>query len=90
MKHLEVIHLRTAGGAGAELARQVAESLAVPGGCSDVVQIYRRAGLDSDVAIHIHIAGDETGPGPSALGLHLASALRAYGLVEHSVWEKLR
>ena len=88
MKRLEVIHLRTPGGVGAELARQVAESLAVPGGCCDVVRFYRRVGLDSDVAIHIHIVEDDSGPGPSTLGLHLASALRAYGLVEHSVWEE--
>jgi hypothetical protein len=88
MSRLEIIHLRTAGRASADLAVQVREAIGPEIDGPGVVAIYRRCGLDTDVAIHIKDRG-ETG-GPSLLGLHLAEALGAFGLVEHSVWEELK
>jgi len=89
MSRLEIIHLRTAGKSSEFLARQIREAIGSEADGTGVVTIYRRNGLDTDVAIHIasHGSGEEAGPG--ALGLHLASALSAYGLVEHTLWEEL-
>ena len=89
MSRLEIIHLRTAGKASATLARQIREAIGSEGDGTRFVTIYRRSGLDTDVAVHIACHGTGGKTGLSALGLHLASALSTYGLVEHTLWEEL-
>ena len=89
MSRLEIIHLRTAGESSASLARQIREAIGSEVDGRGVVTIYRRRGLDTDVAVHINRHGKGETESPSALGLHLASALSAYGLVEHTLWEEL-
>jgi len=89
MSRLEIIHLRAAGKSFASLARQIREAIGSDFDGSGVVAIYRRNGLDTDVAIHLTSHGSGENAYPSALGLHLASALNAYGLVEHTLWEEL-
>jgi len=88
MSRLEIIHLRTAGKAVASLARQIREAIGSEVDGAGVV-VYRRSGLDTDVAVHIRSHGGRETASPSDIGLHLASALSAYGLVEHTVWEEL-
>ena len=89
MSRLEIIHLRTAGKLLDSLAGQIRDAIGSEVDGTGVVTIYRRSELDTDVAIHIsRHRMDETAT-PSALGLHLASALSAHGLVEHTVWEEL-
>lgn len=90
MSRLEIIHLRLSGRVLTELARQIHESVRAVAESSDRVAIYRRDGLETDVAIHIHRRGESEGAGPSALGLHLAAALREHGMVEHTLWDELR
>ena len=89
MSRLEIIHLRTAGSSFASLARQIREAIGSEVDGAGVVTIYRRSGLDTDVAVHIAFHGNGGRAGPTALGLHLASALSTYGLVEHTLWEEL-
>lgn len=90
MSRLEIIHLRTVGKSSETLARQIREAIGSEVDGTGVVTIFRRIGLDTDVAVHITShGGGEYEAGPSALGLHLASALAAHGLVEHTLWEEL-
>lgn len=89
MSRLEIIHLRTAGGSFASLACRIREAIGSGVGTAGAVTVYRRNGLDTDVAVHINSRGSGDTSGPSALGLHLASALSAFGLVEHTLWEEL-
>ncbi len=89
MNQLEIIHLRTAGKSVASLARQIREAIGSEVDSSGGVTIYRRSGLATDVAVHINRHGSGDTAGPSTLGLHLASALSAYGLVEHTMWGEL-
>ncbi len=88
MSWLEIIHLRSSGEPLEPLSRRIQESIRTGG--SDRVTLYRRAGLETDVAVHIHYPEPPEKEGPSGLGLRLASALRAFGLVEHTLWEELR
>jgi hypothetical protein len=89
MSRLEIIHLRTAGMAFDSLARELRKAVGSELDEGGVVTVYRRCGLDTDVAVHITHDGKDGSASPSDLGLHLASALSAYGLVEHAVWEEL-
>ena len=83
MSTLEIIHLRSSGEPLENLADLIRESIWAEGKGTEVATVYRRHGLDTDVAVHLR------GDGPNALAAHLALALREYGLVEHTVWEEI-
>ena len=89
MNDLEIIHLRSPGEPVETLAGWIRESVGGGGEPADLVTLYRRRGLDTDVAVHIRHAEPRAGRDPSELALRLASALRAYGIVEHTVWEEV-
>jgi hypothetical protein len=89
MKQLEIIHLRLSGESAETLRDQIRDSIRAAATGTRVVTLYRRKGLETDVAIHIN---HPEGLGPDAkscLGVRLASALKAYGLVEHTLWEEM-
>ena len=89
MRTLEIIHLRLSGEPAESLRDRISESINAAEGDSEVVTLHRRKGLETDVAIHIsHLAEPKT-EGPSSLGVRLASALRSFGIVEHTLWEEL-
>jgi hypothetical protein len=89
MSRLEIIHLRTSGEPLTSLGERIWDSLEAVVDKADLVTLYRREDLETDVAVHIQHRKTPGGKGPSDLGLHLASALRAYGLVEHTLWTEL-
>ena len=89
MKRLEIIHLRSSSGSLESLGDRIRESIRSGGGDGPVVTLYRRQGLETDLAVHVRYPLDPEKPGPSALALQLATALRDYGLVEHTLWEEL-
>ena len=89
MSRLEIVHLRSSGETIEALSEQLRESIWAEGHGAEVVTLYRRQGLETDVAIHIRCAEGAAHNGPSALAFHLAHELRAFGLVEHTVWEEI-
>ncbi|MEJ2189022.1 MAG: hypothetical protein P8Y93_06310 [Acidobacteriota bacterium] len=89
MSILEIIHLRSSIEPIDALTDRIRESIWAEGHGTDVVTLYRRHGLGPDVAVHIRYRGEGGVPGSSSLAVHLAQALKAYGLVEHSVWEEI-
>ena len=88
MRILEIIQLRSAAKPKELLSEQIKKSVEAVGEQTEVVTIFRRGDLETDLAIHIHHPDVPRGD-PSGLGLRLASSLRAYGLVDHTVWENL-
>ena len=88
MTRLEIIHLRSSGVPLETLAEGIRRSLEKGGEKASTLTLYRRQGLETDLAVHIRHQATG-GEGPSGLALCLASELRAYGLVEHTVWEEL-
>ncbi len=90
MKCLEIIQLRTAAHSIDELSKQIDDSIKSLSGGSAVALLYRRTGLETDLAVHIHCDATHENSIPSDLGLRLASELKAYGLVEHTLWDGLR
>jgi hypothetical protein len=86
---LEIIHLRSSAESIDALTDLIRESIWVEGHGSDVATLYRRHGLETDVAVHVRHRGENGGAASSELAVLLAQALKAYGLVEHSVWEEI-
>ena len=55
----------------------------------EVIMVYGRVLVDTDYTIQIIHKAENVEKNGSALGLHLASALKAFGLVNHSLWVAL-
>ena len=89
MIQLEIIHLRSSGDPIESLAELISASIREGGEEASTLELYRRHGLETDLAVHVRRHGTPGGEGPSDLALRLAAELRAYGLVEHTVWEEL-
>ncbi len=90
MKTLEIIQLRSTIYSIDSLNTAISESIKAKGEPSESVSIFRRDGLETDLAVHIHRSEASGEGGPSELGVRLASALKDYGLVEHTLWEVLK
>ena len=54
-----------------------------------MIKIYTRVLLNSDFSLMLFHDTMITGTEGSQLGPHLASALKAFGLVNHTIWNKL-
>ena len=85
MNTLEVIHLRLAGVSPETLAESIRAAVA-PSSEETKIRIYRHGRVETDLVVHLHREVDEGDTGVSKLGNQLASILRGYGIVEHSVW----
>lgn len=90
MNQLEIIHLRSSGEPIDSLTERISKSIREGGEEASTLTLYRRHGLETDLAVHVRRDGTAGGEGPSDLALRLASELRAYGLVEHTLWEERR
>jgi hypothetical protein len=55
----------------------------------EVAAVYRRHGLETDIAVHVHHYDTDSRNGVNNLASQLTAALRDYGLVEHTVWEEM-
>jgi hypothetical protein len=89
MSTLEIIHLRSSIEPVESLIESIKESIWDAGHTGKVVTMYRRHGVATDVAIHIRRSGSSAETSSSSLAIRLASALKDFGLVEHSVWEEI-
>lgn len=87
MKWLEIIELRSSGNQvllESNLKRLINE---VSQGVKDQsIKIYNRVSIDTDFSIHICNESKEADIRGSSLGLRLASTLKEFGLINHSVW----
>ena len=87
MKILEIVHLRMVGDRLETLVQDIRQAC-IGWGDRAQVGIYRHRRLGSDLVIHLHRNEPDGEPEPSDLGTHLASVLRIYGIVDHSVWSE--
>ena len=87
MKWLEIIELRSAGSNKALLESQLQNLIKEVNkeAKQQAIKIYSRVIVDTDFSIHLIHNSNKIESG-SPLGLRLASALKEYGLVYHSVW----
>ena len=89
MRRIEIIHLRLSGESVESLGRRIKASIRTAGKDTDILTMYRRDGLETDIAVHLHMVMPSEEQGLSNFGCHIAAALRDLGLVEHTVWEEI-
>jgi hypothetical protein len=88
MKWLEIIELRAVDRNQELLNSQLQELIDEVNMESrkQAIKFYCRVMVDSDFSIHLFHNSEMVEKGGSQLGLRLASALREFGLVNHSIW----
>ena len=88
MNWLEVIELRTAECnrelLEAQLQKLIQEVVRETG--DRRIKVYRQVTLNTDFSIHLYHVSKNVESSGSPLGLGLASSLKEFGLVNHSVW----
>jgi len=88
MKWLEIIELRSVG-SDRELLESQLQNLTNEldkETKKQAIKVYSHTTVETDFSIHLLHDSKEADIGGSPLGLHLASALKKFGLVNHSVW----
>ena len=89
MTTVEIVHLRSSSEPAEALAERIKESIWTDGSKEETVTVFRRNGVETDIAIHIRHRHSIEGNGASTLAFSLANALRTFGIVEHTVWEEM-
>jgi hypothetical protein len=85
MKWLEIIELRSVDSDNKLLESQLRE-LVDKEMKGPVTRLYTRVMIDTDFSIHLFHDSKKVENSGSPIGLHLASAFKEFGLVNHSVW----
>ena len=88
MKWIEIIELRAAGDTRKQMETRLQELIDQVEKKSEqqTVKLYTRMKIETDLSIHlVHDSGKAKNRG-SSLGIRLVSALKPYGLVNHTIW----
>lgn len=91
MKWLETIELRLVGSNRELLESQLQQLMHDVNKEADAqsIKAYHRVMIDTDVSIHLVHESTPVERNGSPLGVRLASSLREFGLVNHSVWVEM-
>ena len=88
MTWLEVIHVRVTEpelDRAIPIFRQLLDEIREKESCREV-KLFRRALLETDICLHLYHDSENIEDAGSTVGLHLASALKPFGMVNHTVW----
>ena len=90
MKWIEILELRSTGNTRKQLEEHIQEIIdqAKKNSGQPLIKLYTRLNIDTDLSIHLVHDSSEAIKGGSSLGLRLVSALKFYGLVNHTIWIK--
>ena len=88
MKWIEIIELRSAGNTRKQLETHLQEFIEQVEKKTEkqTVKLYTRMMIDTDVSIHLFHDSSQVKNRGSSLGIRLVSALKSYGLVNHTIW----
>ena len=88
MKWIEIIELRYSGKDCELLKSQLRKlTIDIEKNTKEIsIRIFRRPSLDTDFSIHLFHDSEKVDDFGSTIGLHIASNLKEYGLVNHEVW----
>ena len=88
MSRIEIIHLRVNGVRSVKAAKDLLKQ-ALKTNASEIahlVKIYHHRSIEEDLCVVLDWKTAEMAKSWCDLGLHLTSALREFGRVDHSIW----
>ena len=88
MKWLEIIELRSVRSSRKLIESQLQNLISETNKEAEeqTIRVYSLATVDTDFSIHLLHDSKRVENSGSPIGLHLASAFKEFGLVNHSVW----
>ena len=88
MKWLEIIELRSTGVDRTKIERRLRDLAGETERETKprAIELYIHGLVETDLSVHVIHDSEPVDVTGSPLGLHLASALKQFGLVNHSVW----
>ena len=87
MKMLEIIELRITGKDHDKVEAYLKQLVKqVQTDTDKMIKVFTKLYLDTDFSIHLVDRTKKLEQNGSPLGQHLVSVLKAYGLVNHSIW----
>jgi hypothetical protein len=88
MKCIEIIELRSAGNTRKQLEAHLQEFIEQMEKKTkqQTVKLYTHMMIDTDFSIHLFHDSSKIKNRGSSLGIRLVSALKSYGLVNHTIW----
>ncbi|UCF84188.1 MAG: hypothetical protein JSV50_00710 [Desulfobacteraceae bacterium] len=88
MKWLEIIELRSVGNKRTVMELQLNSLIdeVIQKTSQQAIKVYSHITVETDFSIHLHNDSKSADNDGSPLGQRLVSALKEYGLVNHSVW----
>lgn len=92
MKWIEILELRSTGNTRKQLEKHIQEVIdqAEKKSRKIIIKLYTRFNIDTDLSIHLVHDSSEALKRGSSLGLRLISALKLYGLVNHTIWTPIQ
>jgi len=91
MMWMEIIQLRMTGNRNLEL--EVTPMIQAMKNYQDeqtrLVKLFRHKSIEGDWCLILQLESKNVDSTPSNLGLHLATSLREFGRVDHSVWSEM-
>jgi hypothetical protein len=92
MNCLETIELRSIEGDRERLESQLLKLISEVNldGKKQAIKAYSHETINSDFCIQLLHDSRKADAGGSQLGLHLVSELKAFGLINHSIWVEMR
>ncbi len=90
MKWIEIIEIRSTGNIWKQLETHLQEFInqAEKKTENQTVKLYTRMMVDTDISIHLFHDSNNVNNRGSSLGIKLASDLKAYGMVNHTIWRE--
>ena len=87
MKMLEIIELRSTGQDHDKVEAYLKQLMnQVLTDTDKMMKVFTKFNLETDFSIHLVDSAKKLEQNGSALGQHLVSVLKEYGLVNHSIW----
>ena len=88
MKWIEIIELRSTGDTLAQIEKLIQEIIDQAENKSGqrIVRLYTQMKIETDLSIHLVHDSSKAKNRGSSLGIRLVSALKPYGLVNHTIW----
>ncbi|MEJ2656299.1 MAG: hypothetical protein P8012_03775 [Desulfobacterales bacterium] len=88
MKWIEVIEIRSTGDTRKQLEKHIQEIInhAEKKSGQPIIKLYNRMNIVTDLSIHLVHNSSVAKKRGSSLGIRLVSALKSYGLVNHTIW----
>jgi len=92
MKWLEIIELRSVGDKRAVMELQLKSLIdeVKQETRQQAIKVYSHITVETDFSIHLYNDSKSTDISGSPLGQRLVSALKEFGLVNHSIWVEMR